>query len=206
MLLVTGCTEEKRDADMGEENHISYLEEQESMKTPIESEEKSEQSSSETETSETSQTDVNDKEAEDALKKFREEREKTTNMPLVNSNGATGYGAPNEEEFGISADDSGYTTRFDAGELNEAYETAKKYVEETLCIEKETQSSVYPCVDPEITQIYSEEDKGVANGYTPDNIFVCEYCHEGIWNYLILVREAKGEPWNVIHSGSSYKE
>ena len=36
---------------------------------------------------------------------------------------------------------------------------------------------------------------------------VCEYCNEdGVWQYLILVREGKGSEWNVIHNGSSYKE
>ena len=63
------------------------------------------------------------------------------------------------------------------------------------------------CIDPRILNIYDAEDKGVAAGYDNNNIFVCEYCkEEGVWQYLILVREGRGSEWNVIHNGTSYKE
>ena len=66
--------------------------------------------------------------------------------------------------------------------------------------------TVYMCVDPRIWEIYEAEDKGVAEGYETENIFVCEYCDNGSWKYLILVREGKGSAWEVIHNGSSYME
>ena len=94
----------------------------------------------------------------------------------------------------------------DSRELNKAYETAKKYVTETLAISVETKAVVYPCIDSRITEIYEAEDKGVADGYDSKNIFVCEYCDNGTWQYLILVRDGKDSGWSVIHHGGSYKE
>jgi hypothetical protein len=70
----------------------------------------------------------------------------------------------------------------------------------------ETRNTTYHCVDPRIWEIYSANDKGVANGYEPENIYVTEYCDNGAWQYLILVREGKGSEWKVIHHGSSYME
>ena len=147
---------------------------------------------------------VQDDELEENLAKYREEREKMTNISL--GNGVSGYGAPNAEDYGFSSDESEYLLQFDSRELSEAYETAKKYVTDTLGIAVETKSTVYACVDSRVTEIYEAEDKGVANGYEPKNIFVCEYCDAGNWKYLVLVREAKGEEWKVIHHGTSYKE
>lgn len=145
-----------------------------------------------------------DDKLEENLAKYREEREKMTNISL--GNGVSGYGAPNAEDYGFSSDESKYLLQFDSRELSEAYETAKKYVTDTLGIAVETKSTVYTCVDSKVTEIYEAEDKGVANGYEPKNIFVCEYCDAGNWQYLVLVREAKGEEWKVIHHGTSYKE
>ena len=63
------------------------------------------------------------------------------------------------------------------------------------------------CPDPRVLAIYDDEDKGVAAGYDSSNIFVCEYCNgDGVWQYLILVRDGKSGAWSVIHDGSSYKE
>lgn len=145
-----------------------------------------------------------DDELEDNLAKYRAEREEMTNVSL--GSGVSGYGAPNAEDYGFSSDESEYLLQFDSRELSEAYETAKQYVTDTLEISVETKGTVYPCVDSRITEIYDVADKGVANGYEAENIFVCEYCDEGNWKYLILVREAKGEEWKVIHHGNSYKE
>ena len=152
----------------------------------------------------TQTNDNEDTELEKSLADYREERETMTSVKM--GNGLRGYGAPNLEDYGIDGDELDYMSELDSLELNEAYEAAQKYVKETLAIKVETKSTVYPCIDPRITEIYNDEDKGVATGYESNNIFVCEYCDSGKWQYLILVREAKGEPWNVIHHGSSYKE
>ena len=87
------------------------------------------------------------------------------------------------------------------------FRSARIYVTDSLGIEPDTKMVTYMCIDPRILNIYEDEDKGVAAGYDNNNIFVCEYCNEdGVWQYLILVREGKGSEWNVIHNGSSYKE
>ena len=112
-------------------------------------------------------------------------------------------GSVSEEEYGISYDAS-ILNAFDSREMAEAYDAAISYVESTLGISPETRNTVYHCVDPRIWAIYNAKDKGVANGYAPENIFVCEYCDHKTWQYLILVREGKGSAWEVIHHGSSY--
>lgn len=155
---------------------------------------------------ESQQQDQNDTDSdlEERLAQYRAEREGMTNVAM--GNGVSGYGAPNAENFGFQADTTDYTQNFDSRELNKAYETAKKYVTETLAISVETNAVVYPCIDPRITEIYEAEDKGVADGYDSKNIFVCEYCDNGTWQYLILVRDGKDSDWSVIHHGGSYKE
>lgn len=145
-----------------------------------------------------------DEDLDERLARYRAEREGMTNVAM--GNGVSGYGAPNAENYGFQTDMAEYMQNFDSRELNKAYETAKKYVVETLAISVETNAVVYSCVDPRITEIYEAEDKGVADGYDSGNIFVCEYCDSGMWQYLILVRNGKGSDWNVIHHGGSYKE
>ena len=142
-------------------------------------------------------------EIDKSLAAYREEREKTTGVKL--GDGLSGYGAPNKEEYGLDGDGEDTSLKLDSRELNEVYEAAKKYVVETLKIKVDTNATVYPCVDPRINEIYEAEDKGVADGYDANNIFVCEYSDNGTWNYLFLVRDAKGEPWEAIHHGTSYQ-
>lgn len=137
------------------------------------------------------------------LAAYREEREKTTGIKV--NNGLLGFGAPNLEDYGLDVDGWDYSSRFDTREMTEAFEAAEKYVVEILKIDIETKTTVYPCIDPRIYAIYDDEDKGVASGYEADNIFVCEYCDNGSWQYLILIRDRKGEPWKVVHNGDSYK-
>ncbi len=149
-------------------------------------------------------TDPAESEIDKSLVAYREEREKTTGVKLGDS--VSGYGAPNKEDYGIDGDEEDVSLGLDSRELNEAYAAAKKYVVETLQIKVETNATVYPCVDPRINAIYEDEDKGVANGYEADNIFVCEYNDNGTWNYLILVRDSKEKPWEVIHHGTSYQK
>jgi len=164
------------------------------------------QGSRQPETQESQQQVQNDADTEweEKLAQYRAEREGMTNV--VMGNGVSGYGAPNAENFGFQANTADYMQNFDSRELNKAYETAKLYVTETLAISVETNAVVYPCVDPRITEIYEAEDKGVAEGYDPKNIFVCEYCDNGTWQYLFLVRDGKDSDWSVIHHGDSYKE
>ena len=144
-----------------------------------------------------------DEELEEKLAAYREARENA--KPVSLGNGVTMGGSVGEEEYGISYDASILST-FDSREMAEAFGTANSYVEDTLGISVETRNTTYHCVDPRIWAIYSAEDKGVANGYDPENIYVVEYCDNGTWQYLILVREGKGSAWKVIHHGSSYME
>lgn len=165
-------------------------------------EQKSEIQQSETQESKDNEQNDTDAELDEKLAQYRQEREGMTNVAM--GNGVSGYGAPNAENYGFQ-DTADYMQNLDSRELNKAYETAKKYVEETLTISVETNAVVYACVDPRITEIYEATDKGVADGYDAENIFVCEYCDNGTWQYLILVRDGKDSDWSVIHHGSSYK-
>lgn len=110
--------------------------------------------------------------------------------------------APNEEDYGFGVGDTSYTSRFDTKEVSEAFKAAEKYIEDTLKIK----SPLYCCVDPRMTAIYDDEDKGVANSYDADNIFLCEYSENGEWQYIILVREGKGKEWTVLFHGNTYKQ
>lgn len=147
------------------------------------------------------QTTASVEELEKEMAAYRAEREKglsSTGKYMMEK-------APSEEnyKYGIGAGDS-YATRFDARELNEAYKVADDYVAETLKLEGEA----WECIDPRMIAIYEDEDKdkGVANGYDADNIFLCEYNDHGTWQYLILVREGKGSDWKALYHGSSYKK
>lgn len=142
-----------------------------------------------------------DDELEEKLAAFRRDRDDSV---IDLGNGVTMGGSKNPEDYGFSIDMSA-VKRFDTRELTEGYETGKSYVENTLGFVPETRNTVYTCADPRIWAIYDAEDKGVANGYAPENIFICEYCDHGTWQYLILVREGKGSAWEVIHHGSSYR-
>lgn len=131
------------------------------------------------------------------LAAYRAEREKGVST----SGRYTMVQAPSEENYHYGVGDSSYTTRFDSRELNKAYEAADAYIKDILDLESEAWS----CIDPRMTAIYEDEDKGVASGYDADNIFICEYNDNGNWQYLILVREGKGSDWEVLYHGSSYK-
>ena len=144
-----------------------------------------------------------DAELEEELKQYRQEREDT----IQESNGLLEIGSPDESNYSFDLSKSYYISQFDTREMTEAYAAARIYVTDSLGIEPATKMVTYMCIDPRIWNIYEDEDKGVAAGYDNNNIFVCEYCNEdGVWQYLILVREGKGSEWSVIHNGSSYKE
>lgn len=134
---------------------------------------------------------------EKELAAYRAEREKQG----FSKGGLDFAVAPNEENYKYGVGYCDNEPDFDTRELSEAFEAAIAYVEGTLKLESE----VWGCVDPRMNAIYEDEDKGVANGYDADNIFLCEYNDNGKWQYLILVREKKGADWKVLYHGSSYK-
>ena len=144
-----------------------------------------------------------DAQMEEELKKYRQEREDM----IQEANGLVEGGSPDEDNYSFDMSGSFYTSRFDTRETMEAYAVARIYVTDTLELKPSTKMVTYMCIDPRVLAIYDEEDKGVAAGYDSSNIFVCEYCNEdGVWQYLILVRDGKGSAWSVIHDRSSYKE
>lgn len=144
-----------------------------------------------------------DSELEEELKNYRREREDM----IQESNGLVEGGSPDEDNYSFDMSGSFYASQFDTREITEAYAAARIYVTDTLGIKPSTKMVTYMCIDPRVLAIYDDEDKGVAAGYDSSNIFVCEYCNgDGVWQYLILVRDGKGSAWSVIHDGSSYKE
>lgn len=64
------------------------------------------------------------------------------------------------------------------------------------------------CIDPRMNEIYDDEDKGVANGYVNENIFVAEYetSEDNVYSYFVMVREKQGSEWKVIYDGLDYRE
>lgn len=144
-----------------------------------------------------------DADLEEELKNYRQEREDM----IQEANGLVEGGSPDEDNYSFDMSGSFYTSRFDTRETTEAYAAARIYVTDTLGFKPSTKMVTYMCIDPRVLAIYDDEDKGVAAGYDSSNIFVCEYCDEdGVWQYLILVRDGKGSAWSVIHDGSSYQE
>ena len=144
-----------------------------------------------------------DAELEKELKNYRQEREDM----IQKANGLVEGGSPDEDNYSFDMSGTFYTSRFDTRETTEAYAAARIYVTDTLGIKPSTKMVTYMCIDPRVLEIYDDENKGVAAGYDSSNIFVCEYCNgDGIWQYLILVRDGKGSTWSVIHNGRSYKE
>lgn len=142
-------------------------------------------------------------ELEQELKQYRQEREDN----IVEVNGLVEGSSPNEDNYSFDLSKLYYSSHLDAREMTDAFVAARIYVTDTLKIQPNTKMPVYSCIDPGILEIYEDQDKGVAKGYDNSSIFICEYCDEnGVWQYLILVREEKGSAWNVIHNGGSYKE
>lgn len=143
-----------------------------------------------------------DAELEEELARYRQEREDA----IQEANGLVEGGSPDESNYTFDLSGTYYSAQFDTRETTEGYAVARIYVTDTLGINPSTKQVVYMCVDPRMLAIYDDEDKGVAAGYEPEDIFICEYCDNGTWQYLILVREGKGSAWEVIHHGSSFME
>lgn len=205
LALMTGCGSGDNKADDGSNSIISINMEDVGLNTGVQ------ESQGDAEDEQESQTDIEDEQMEESsqsqsqtvedieeeLAAFRAEREKgissVGNYMMVQF--------PNEENYNYGVGDISYLPGFDSRELNEAFKAASAYIKDTLNLE----SDAWICVDPRMTAIYEDEDKGVANGYDADNIFLCEYNDNGNWQYLILVREGKGSDWEVLYHGSSYK-
>ena len=140
---------------------------------------------------------------EEELNQYRREREEL----IRETNGLVEGGTPDEGKYSFDLSHTFYESQFDTKELTEAYAVARVYVADTLGIEPGTKMVTYMCIDPRMLAIYDDEDKGVAAGYDNSDIFVCEYSDaDGVWQYLILVREGKGSAWNVIYNGKHYRE
>ena len=176
---------------IGEDDSDTQIQGESQMQTPI------------PENNEGSVEEQTDAKLEEELKNYRQEREDM----IQEANGLVEGGSPDEDNYSFDMSGSFYTSRFDTREITEAYAAARIYVTEILGFMPSTKMVTYMCIDPRVLAIYDDEDKGVAAEYDSSNIFVCEYCNgDGVWQYLILVRDGKGSAWNVIHDGSSYKE
>lgn len=137
-------------------------------------------------------------ELEEELARYRKEREENVkvmgNYEMVWS--------PNEANYKYLGDwVKCYVGSFDTRQLTLALKTAQIYVQETLHLEGEADG----CIDPRMSAIFEDEDKGVANGYDANDLFLAEYEDHGTWKYLILVWEKKDSDWKVLYHGSSYK-
>lgn len=140
---------------------------------------------------------------QEELKNYRQEREDA----IIEVNGLVEGGSPDENNYSFDMSGLDYAGQFDTKEMAQAYAAAKIYVTDILGIKPNTKMTTYMCIDPKMLAIYEDEDKGAAAGYDNNNIFLCEYCNEeDVWQYLILVRDSKDSPWNVIHNGNSYKK
>ena len=137
------------------------------------------------------------------LLRFRQDRE-----DMIRTDGEyIEMGTPNEAEYEIDFSAISEQPQFEYQEMAAAYEAARLYVTKSLGICPPTKCEVYMCMDPKMAEIYRDEDKGVAAGYGNDNIFLSEFCDENHnWQCIVLVREGKGQPWNVIYCGNDYKE
>lgn len=193
LVFMTGCGSNSNARNKGANGTVSEVAgEQESQKdTKPEQSEENKNSQPQPPAAATAE------DIEKELAAYRAEREKG----VSSSGNYTMAKAPNEENYQYGVGSSDCYARFDSREKNLAFKAAVDYVEGTLKLEGE----VWGCVDPRMNAIYDDEDKGVADGYDADNIFLCEYNDNGKWQYLILVREKKGSDWKVLYHGSSYK-
>lgn len=204
--VLSGCSG-SRASEEGEPVQLQSIQSEAEIQSPASDlsrqEENAENTTEERTDAENAKEVQNDAELEEELARYRQEREDN----IQESNGLVEGGSPNEANYTFDLSGTNDYAQFDSREATQAFAAARIYVTDTLGIKPKTKMAVYMCVDPRILSIYDDEDKGAAAGYDNSNIFVCEYCDENnIWKYLILVRDGKGSQWEVIHSGSSYKE
>lgn len=137
-----------------------------------------------------------------AMREFRKKNQKSANGSMT-------------EISEVDTDLPGQTKNrpeFDEEEIRKATETSAEYLSKKFNIdkndfEKTKQINASACIDPRVNAIYDDDNKGVAEGYENENIYVEEYEDtDGNYKYLILVKsDATGE-WKVIHDGDSYKK
>ncbi len=139
----------------------------------------------------TTEAAENTEDIEEELAAYRAEREKG----ISSIGNYTLMQLPNEENYNYGVGDISYVSRFDSRELHEAFKAADAYVKGTLNLENEA----WICIDPRMTAIYEDDDKGVANGYDADNIFICEYNDNGNWQNFILFSEGKCSDLEALH-------
>lgn len=190
---------EDDELNAGEQENQANIENEQESQANVEDEQESQENikNEQTEANGQPQSAGTTDDIEKELAAFRAEREKG----ISSIGNYTMVQFPNEENYSYDVGDISYLDRFDSRELNEAFKAAGTYVKDTLNLE----NGVWICIDPRMTAIYEDDDKGVANGYDADNIFLCEYNDNGNWQYLILVREGKGSDWEVLYHGSGYK-
>ncbi|TCZ77074.1 hypothetical protein E0485_11445 [Paenibacillus albiflavus] len=98
---------------------------------------------------------------------------------------------------------------FSDAKTEEFWALIHDYVENEAGVPKRKYGyDVSQCMDPRMNIIYDDDDKGVAAGYDNENIYLAEYetAEDGVYSYLVLVRESRESPWQIIHDGLSYKE
>ncbi|MBZ9607287.1 hypothetical protein G9F73_005535 [Clostridium estertheticum] len=146
--------------------------------------------------------DQKDTELDKALKSIRKARKESVAVKngAEESYAGTGNNLPGQSKNMPIIDD-----------LEEKdFEVILDYIENELKIPKKSPSGydIAPCLDPRINAIYDDEDKGVADGYDNENIYIEEYETEkdDVYSYIFLVRDSKDSPWKVIHHGNNYKE
>lgn len=97
---------------------------------------------------------------------------------------------------------------FDKEEYKIIFNIVYDYLAEKFDIDRDDEIALAridnaTCIDPRINKIYDEDDKGVANGYKNENIYVHEYEDtNNSYKYLVMVKEK--DMWKIIHDGESY--
>lgn len=136
---------------------------------------------------------------DEALAAFREEMKQNTRMvdgfPMGMVPDESKYP---EIDFGKMNE---HRPDLDSRELNDVFVAAGEYLQDKYGHEVDCQE----CFDPRMYDIYGSEDKGVADGYDDEDIFLAEYeDDDGSWMFLMLVRDGKGADWKVAGDGKDY--
>lgn len=96
---------------------------------------------------------------------------------------------------------------FSEEEIGKVLEVSKRYLEDKYGRDYEKDWYMGANIDPRMSEIYRDEDKGVCKGYQADNIYIIEFEKEKEkYEYLFLIREDYHSDWRVIHEGSDYKK
>lgn len=137
-----------------------------------------------------------DEEINKELVKLREERKKNYRNDSTGQYSGTNKMSGDLVDIPVSDD-----------EIEKISSVSEDYVRNTLKISEDSElEGPTACIDNRMLKIYEDEDKGVANEYDNENIYINEYEYEkGKYKYLIIARKDKNSPWEVIHDGLNYK-